>query len=132
MIARVDPTLVLGLGDLTYADERSAEDVDRHFDDVMVWSRRAAYMPVWGNHEWDGKGDDLRNYKGRFALPNAAASPGAPKRAAAARTGTGSTTAAVRFIIYPEPYATGPGADWAEKAAPVFAAAQADPAIASS
>ena len=56
MIARADPTLVLGLGDLTYADERSQADVDRHFDDVMVWSRRAAYMPVWGNHEWDGKG----------------------------------------------------------------------------
>src|SRR5439155_18551747 len=45
-IARTDPTLVLGLGDLTYADEGSQADVARHFDDVMTWSRRAAYMPV--------------------------------------------------------------------------------------
>ncbi len=58
---------------------RTQAAVDRHFDDVMVWSRRAAYMPAWGNHEWDDpQRDDLRNYKGRFALPHAAASPGAP------------------------------------------------------
>ena len=129
MIARVDPTLVLGLGDLTYADERSAEDVDRHFEDVMVWSRRAAYMPVWGNHEWDGKGDDLRNYKGRFALPNAAASPGAPKAGCCGEDWYWFDQGAVRFIIYPEPYAKETWPDWAEKAAPVFAAAQADPAL---
>ena len=47
---------MLALGDLSYADERSQADVDRHFDDVMVWSRRAAYMPVWGNHEWERQG----------------------------------------------------------------------------
>jgi hypothetical protein len=129
MIARVDPALVFALGDLTYADQRSQEDVDRHFDDVMVWSRRAAYMPLWGNHEWDGKGDDLRNYKGRFALPNAAASPGAPQAGCCGEDWYWFDYGAVRFIVYPEPYAKETWPDWARKAEPVFAAAQANPAL---
>jgi hypothetical protein len=129
MIARMDPTMVLGLGDLTYGDETSQADVDRHFDDVMVWSRRAAYMPVWGNHEWDGKGDDLRNYKGRFALPNAAASPGAPAAGCCGEDWYWFDQGAVRFIVYPEPYTKETWADWARQAAPLFAAAQADRAI---
>src|SRR5262249_55144523 len=79
LIALGDPACVLMLGDLTYADIRGQSSVDRHFEDVMVWSRRAAYMPAWGNHEWeDGAHDDLRNYKGRFALPHPQASPDAP------------------------------------------------------
>jgi hypothetical protein len=129
MVARADPTLVLALGDLTYADERSQDDVDRHFDDVMVWSRRSAYMPLWGNHEWDGKGDDLRNYKGRFALPNAAASPGAPAAGCCGEDWYWFDQGAVRFIIYPEPYAKETWPDWARKAEPLFAAAQTDPAL---
>jgi len=129
MIARADPTLVLALGDLTYADEGTQEDVDRHFDDAMAWSRRAAYMPVWGNHEWDGKGDDLRNYKGRFALPNAAASPGAPETGCCGEDWYWFDQGAVRIIVYPEPYAKETWPDWAKKAEPLFAAAQADPAL---
>jgi hypothetical protein len=129
MIARTDPSLVLGLGDLTYADERTQADADRHFEDVMAWSRRAAYMPVWGNHEWDGKGDDLRNYKGRFALPNAAASPGAPAAGCCGEDWYWFDHGAVRFIIYPEPYTKETWPDWAQKAEPLFAAAQADPAL---
>ena len=59
-------------GDLTasYANENGQSAVDRHFDDVMAWSQTSAYMPAWGNHEWD-EPDDLRNYKGRFAIPHA-------------------------------------------------------------
>ena len=128
-IARVDATLVLGLGDLTYADERSQADAGRHFDDVMTWSSRAAYMPVWGNHEWDGKGDDLRNYKGRFALPNAAASPGAPEAGCCGEDWYWFDQGAVRFIVYPEPYTKETWPDWARKAEPLFAAAQANPAL---
>jgi calcineurin-like phosphoesterase family protein len=128
LIALADPTFVLGLGDLTYADERSQADVDRHFDDVMVWSRRAAYMPVWGNHDW-GKKDDLRNYKGRFALPNAAASPGAPAAGCCGEDWYWFDQGAVRFIVYPEPYTKETWPDWARKAEPLFAAAQADPAL---
>jgi len=129
MIARAEPTLVLGLGDLTYGDERSQADVDRHFDDVMAWSRRAAYMPVWGNHEWGDDKDDLRNYKGRFALPNAAASPGAPAAGCCGEDWYWFDQGAVRFIIYPEPYAKETWPDWARRAEPLFAAAQADPAL---
>ena len=129
MIARMDPTLVLGLGDLTYADDGSQADVDRHFDDVMAWSRRAAYMPVWGNHEWEGKRDDLRNYKGRFALPHAAASPGAPKAGCCGKDWYWFDEGAVRFIVYPEPYTKETWPDWAQQARPLFAAAQVDPAL---
>jgi len=129
LIALADPTFVLALGDLTYADERSPADVDRHFDDVMAWSRRAAYMPTWGNHEWEGKGDDLRNYKGRFALPHAAASPGAPAAGCCGEDWYWFDQGAVRFIIYPEPYTEETWPDWARRAEPLFAAAQQDRAL---
>lgn len=128
-IARADPVFVIGLGDLTYADDRSLADVDRHFDDVMAWSRRAAYMPIWGNHEWEGKHDDLRNYKGRFALPHAAASPGAPAAGCCGEDWYWFDYGAVRFIFYPEPYAKETWPDWERRAEPLFAAAQADGAL---
>lgn len=126
LIALADPAFVLGLGDLTYADEKTQADVDRHFDDVMVWSRRVAYMPVWGNHEWVDKTDDLRNYKGRFALPHAAASPGAPAAGCCGEDWYWFDHGAVRFIVYPEPYNAETWPDWARKAEPLFAEAQAD------
>jgi len=128
-IALGDPMFVLALGDLTYADERSQADVDRHFDDVMVWSQRAAYMPAWGNHEWEGKRDDLRNYKGRFALPHPAASPDAPAAGCCGEDWYWFDQGAVRFIIYPEPYGADTWPDWARKVEPLFVAAQADSAI---
>jgi len=129
MIARAEPAFVLGLGDLTYADEGSPADVDRHFDDAMAWSRRAAYMPVWGNHEWEGKGDNLANYKARFALPHAAASPGAPAASCCGEDWYWFDQGAVRVIVYPEPYTKETWPDWARKAEPLFAAAEADPAV---
>jgi hypothetical protein len=128
-IALSDPAFVVGLGDMTYANEKTQADADRHFDDVMVWSRRAAYMPVWGNHEWVDKNDDLRNYKGRFALPHAAASPGAPAAGCCGEDWYWFDHGAVRFIVYPEPYSAETWPDWARKAEPLFAQAQADAAI---
>ena len=125
-----DPSFVLMLGDLSYADMASQPTVDRHFDEVMVWSRRAAYMPVWGNHEWeDAPRDDLRNYKGRFALPHAAASPGAPAAGCCGKDWYWFDFGGVRFIIYPEPYAATTWPDWARHVEPVFQQAQADPSI---
>src|SRR5215208_4081547 len=98
-VAADKPALVLVAGDLTYGNSHGQATVDQHFNDVMGWSRQAAYMPAWGNHEWDSpSSDDLRNYKGRFAS-------------------------------YPEPYASGTWPEWQTKADPVFAAAQADPSI---
>ena len=128
LIGLAEPAFVLMLGDLAYGDIRSQADVDTHFDDVMAWSRRAAYMPVWGNHEWeDPKGDDLRNYKGRFALPHAAASPGAPAAGCCGEDWYWFDFGAVRFIVYPEPYTPETWTDWAARADPLFAAAENDP-----
>jgi hypothetical protein len=74
------PAFVLVAGDLTYGDQNSIADVDQHFNDVMAWSQDAAYMPAWGNHDWDPAGslkpDQANNYRGRFDLPNARRSPG--------------------------------------------------------
>jgi hypothetical protein len=132
LVAQSHPALVLGLGDLTYADlERSTPaSVDRHFNDVMVWSREAAYMPVWGNHEWESPArDDLRNYKGRFALPNAAASPGAPAAGCCGKDWYWFDYGPVRFVSYPEPYTRATWVDWAARAERVLAQAEADPRI---
>jgi hypothetical protein len=125
-----EPWFVLALGDLSYADLSDQAAVDRHFDDVMVWSQRAAYMPAWGNHEWnDPQRDDLRNYKGRFALPNAAASPGAPAAGCCGEDWYWFDFGAVRFIIYPEPYTHDTWVDWATRVEPLFAEAEASPLI---
>ncbi len=129
-IALAEPWFVLMLGDLSYADLSSQAAVDQHFDDVMTWSRRAAYMPIWGNHEWeDPARDDLRNYKGRFALPHAAASPGAPATGCCGEDWYWFDFGPVRFILYPEPYAAGTWPDWAKRVEPLFQQAQADPHI---
>ena len=67
------------VGDLTYGNVEGQGAVDQHFNDAMAWSQTAAYMPAWGNHEWDTPAtDDLRNYKGRFALPNSQRALGSP------------------------------------------------------
>jgi len=81
-IAADQPSFVIMDGDLTYANAANATQtvVDQHFNDVMAWSTSAAYMPAWGNHEWESPAvDDLRNYKGRLLMPNAQASPGSPE-----------------------------------------------------
>jgi hypothetical protein len=126
----VDPSFVLVLGDLTYATARTPAMIDRHFDDVMAWSRRAAYMPAWGEHEWQELegGSLLANYKSRFALPNAAAARGAPGDA------TGKDWywfdhGPVRFIVYPEPYTRDTWIEWAAAAERLFTAAEQDPAL---
>lgn len=150
-IAAQNPSFVLALGDLTYANEHCQPAVDQHFNDVMTWSRTAAYVPVWGNHEYGpvtaesapcAVADNFRNYKGRFALPNPqtlsydtatkANGPGCPLV-----NGTNPCrgedwgwfdAGAVRWITGPE---TWPGTvnEWRTKVAPLMAAAQADPSI---
>jgi hypothetical protein len=128
------PRFVLVAGDLTYGDQGSLADVDRHFNDVMAWSRLAAYMPAWGNHEWgtasDAEHDNLNNYEGRFDLPNSQATPGA---AAAVGNGPGEDWywfdyGNARFIAFPEPF-DGTWNDWAAQVGAIMAGAQADTAI---
>ena len=121
------PAFTLVGGDLTYANDFGQATVDQHFNDVMVWSRDAAYMPSWGNHDWD-VGDDLRNYKGRFDLPNAHASPGSPAVSCCGEDWYWFDYGNARFINYPEPF-TGAWPDWATQVAPIMDQAQADPAI---
>jgi len=150
-IAAERPAFVLPLGDLTYANYNCAAAIDRHFDDVQVWSTEAAYMPVWGNHEYAKKSttqqpcaidDTFANYKGRFALPH-------PQ----VLSSNGATTASgpgcalvdgvnpcrdedwhwfdvgpVRVIAGPEPF-TGAVTEWRAAADLLMAEAQADPSI---
>ena len=128
------PRFVLVAGDLAYGDQNGVEDVDQHFNDVAPWTRFAAYMPAWGNHEWalpgDHSPDNLNNYEGRFDLPNSASVPGA-----AAAVGNGPDDdwywfdyGNVRFITLPEPF-DGGWNDWAAQVVPVMAGAQLDTAI---
>jgi len=130
LIAGGKPSFTLVVGDLTYGNANGLAVVDKHFNDVMVWSQDAAYMPGWGNHEWDiPTADDFRDYKGRFDFPNPQTSPGAPAAGCCGEDWYWFDQGAVRFIIYPEPYTKETWPDWARRAEPLFAAAQADPAL---
>ena len=130
LIAGAAPAFVLAVGDLTYGNANGQQFVDAHYNDVMVWSQDAAYMPAWGNHEWDTPADDdLRNYKGRFELPNPQASPGAPAVGGAGEDWSWFDYGNTRFIAYPEPYTSASWTDWGTKAGAIMDQAQADPAI---
>jgi hypothetical protein len=100
-IAADRPAFVIVAGDLSYGNNEGQSAVDAHFNDVMAWSQKAAYMPAWGNHEWDSSGDDLRNYKGRFEIPNGRASPGAPGQGCCGEDWGWFDAGGVRFISYP-------------------------------
>ncbi len=128
-IAADRPSFVLVAGDLTYGNDDGQAAVGRHFDDVMAWSRRAAYMPAWGNHEWDDASDDLRNYKGRFVIPHGAASPDAPAKGCCGEDWGWFDAGGVRFISYPEPYGDATWPAWRAKAGRLMAAAEARPGI---
>jgi hypothetical protein len=81
-------------------------------------------MPAWGNHEWDESTDDLRNYKGRFRIPHAETSSGAPRRACCGADWGWFDAGGVRFISYPEPYSDETWTAWGAKAAGLMAAAE--------
>ncbi|MEV6892251.1 MULTISPECIES: PKD domain-containing protein [Kribbella] len=131
-IANDDPSFVLTVGDLTYANATGASIsvVDQHFNDAMnSFATSAAYMPAWGNHEYDVPGsDDLRNYKGRLLMPNAQTSPGSPAISCCGDDWGWFDAGPVRFITYPEPW-TGAWADWQTKANVLMNQAQNDPSI---
>jgi len=84
-------------------------------------------MPAWGNHEWEPT-DDLRNYKGRFDLPNPQTSPGSPAISCCGEDWYWFDYGNVRFIAYPEPW-PGAWADWLPRARALMDSAQADPKI---
>ncbi len=140
----VGADFVIPVGDLDYANAHGQAHVDSFFDDIMVWSQDAGTMPVWGNHEWDNPTnscgltcgascgtqvcDDLRNYKGRFELPNPQASVGAPAISCCGEDWYWFDYGKVRFIAYPEPW-SGAWSEWSTKAAALMDQAQSDPAI---
>ncbi len=130
LIADQKPAFTLMLGDLTYGNAHGPAAVDNHFNDVMVWSQDAAYMPVWGNHEYETGTfvDDFRNYKGRFDLPNPRSSPGAPAVGGVGEDWYWFDYGNVRFIAYPEPF-LGAWADWHTKASALMDSAQNNPGI---
>jgi parallel beta-helix repeat protein len=130
-IAADNPDFVLMVGDLTYGNVDGQAAVDQHFNDTMAWSQTAAYMPAWGNHEWETpSADDLRNYKGRFVLPNAQGAVGSPGPGCCGEDWSWFDAGGVRFISYPEPYSgSSTWTAWATKADSIMAAAQSDPSI---
>ena len=128
LIAEGAPSFVFVVGDITYGNANGQAAVDDHFNNVMKWSLDAAYMPAWGNHEWDEVTDDFRNYKGRFAFPNPQTSPGAPSAGGPGKDWYWFDAGNVRFIAYPEMF-PGSWSDWYTKAKLLMDAAQADPLI---
>ncbi len=131
LIGAEHPDFILAVGDLTYGNEHGQDAVDRHFNDVMAWSRDAAYMPAWGNHEWeDPEHDDPRNYKGRFDLPNPRTSPDAPAAGCCGEDWYWFDYGNVRFIAYPEPSSSGASwTEWATQARMLMTDAEADPDV---
>src|SRR6185437_16420830 len=100
-IAEDNPSFVLLPGDITYGNAHGQLSVDQHFDDVSAWSSSAAYMPAWGNHEWDRSlTDDLRNYKGRFDIENGRSVAGAPLLGCCGEDWGWFDAGGVRFISY--------------------------------
>jgi parallel beta-helix repeat protein len=125
-----NPAFVLMLGDLTYGEPFGQASVDQHFNDVMAWSQQAAYMSAWGNHEWENpSSDDLRNYKGRLAVPHPQTSPSAPAPGCCGEDWGWFDAGGVRFISYPEPYSNSTWSSWQAQVEPVLADAQADSSI---
>jgi hypothetical protein len=70
---------------------------------VMVWSQDAAYMPAWGNHDWDINAtlpDQLNNYEGRFFFPNSKTSPGASTAIGNGDDGNGDGSFPQRGVVH--------------------------------
>jgi len=131
LVAEGNPDFVIIAGDLTYGDIHQQSAVDQHFNDVMVWSRDAAYLPAWGNHEWEQPAhDDLRNYKGRFDLPNPKTSRDAPAAGCCGEDWYWFDYGNVRFISYPEPWTSRKTwSDWQRQSAVLMNEAEEDPVI---
>jgi hypothetical protein len=128
-VAGFNPNLVITTGDTTGGDSEGQTSVDIRFHEAMVWSQSAAWMPIWGNHDWeDGPTrDDLRSYKGRFDIPNPQTASGSPAPGCCSEDWGWFDYGNTRFISWPERYNDSTTwQNWKTAAAPVFAAAQND------
>jgi hypothetical protein len=127
LIANDKPAFVIGLGELTLGSINGKAAVDQHFNDVMAWSREAAYMPVWGYLDTRSSGTDrFSNYKGRFDVPNSQTSPGSTL--AGGEDWYWFDYGNTRFITLPESW-SGAWAAWNTEADVLMAQAQTDPDI---
>lgn len=126
-IAREKPDLVITTGDITGDGPGGQQEVDSRFHGVMLWSQEAAWMPAWGNHDWEyGDINDLRTVKGRFDIPNPGTMYDAPEISCCGEDWGWFDYGNTRFISYPEPYTSGTWDEWKVRAAPVFREVQYD------
>lgn len=130
-IAELNPDIVITTGDLTGGDSGGQQYVKDRFKTAMVWSQSAAWMPSWGNHDWENpSGDDLRNYKGRFDIPNPQTSPSSPDISCCGEDWGWFDYGNARFISIPERWnSETTWQDWSVEALPIFQEAQNDPDI---
>lgn len=149
-----NPDFVLHGGDISLANECGEPAVHQYFQDIETsFSRTAAFMPAWGNHEYgmptadapEGTPrDTLANYKGRVAIPNPQTVPSDTLDKIShpgCGTEVGSTTntcmgedwgwfvsGRVLFVSFPELWWNAIN-DWQVKAGALMAQAQDNPDI---
>jgi hypothetical protein len=124
-IAGLKPDLVITTGDITGAGPDGQKNVDERFHDAMVWSQSAAWMPVWGNHDWEYDTiDDLRTYKGRFDIPNPGTISSSPAISCCGEDWGWFDYGNTRFISLPEPWKSTTRKEWETQALKVFSDAQ--------
>jgi hypothetical protein len=130
-IAGMEPDIVITTGDLTGGDSGGQPQVGERFHDAMVWSLSAAWMPSWGNHDWENPSkDDLRTYKGRFDIPNQQTSTSSPAVSCCGEDWGWFDYGNTRFISMPERFnSSTTWQDWSKDVRPVFSEAQNDQEI---
>jgi hypothetical protein len=131
-IVGLNPDFVITTGDTTGGDSGGQSYVDTRFHTAMAWSQEAAWMPIWGNHDWQDNpsNDDLRTLKGRFDIANPQTAYGSPTPGCCDEDWGWFDYGNVRFISCPERYNSSyTWQNWETAAKPIFAAAQNDPNI---
>jgi hypothetical protein len=116
--------------DVTGAGPDGQQEVVSRFHDAMLWSQDAAWMPAWGNHDWEYEDiDDLRTLKGRFDIPNPGTMSDAPAVSCCGEDWGWFDYGNARFISWPEPYTSSTWEEWKAQVTPVFSEAQRNPKI---
>ncbi|MBL8031288.1 MAG: metallophosphoesterase family protein [Candidatus Doudnabacteria bacterium] len=153
LVTNQQPNFIIHGGDISIANECGNQAVHEYFQDLEALAGSAAFMPVWGNHEYGQPTanspagtvrDSLANYKGRVAIPNAKTVPNDTATKVShpgCGENSGSTTNTcqgedwgwfrsgdVLFISFPEPWYNAIN-DWQSKVTPLMTSAQNDPAI---
>lgn len=129
-IAELKPEIVITTGDVTGAGPDGQQEVSQRFHDAMVWSLSAAWMPAWGNHDWEYTDvDDLRTLKGRFDIPNPGTISTSPAISCCGEDWGWFDYGNVRFISYPEPWTSESWKEWTNQVTGVFESAEKNPKI---